>query len=301
MLESYFERLLKYNKYSRYQLEQVFRFVGSEKFIGKLYTWRAEDMKKVTPASGDKNVVFKEIKNKQLQALVAIAYFLLDRNNLKDKSYSKEEFVEAAKEVSGEQPANIFFTLFKGINKLMPYYLNSRLGVAPISARLYRENSPKELRELQEDITGKYSATTVYTGKHLGMIIYENLQDRMTDLDYKALGVELKGEYNMHAIIKQLFDFKMERISNSILHALAKKVYWHWKKYKLARRKSLKLGLDLLGGTYSSGYRRIMSLVNEPSDPASAKNKLKRLNSQRPGEKKSARSVSSTDKPKSEF
>lgn len=205
MLEGYFERLLRQNKYSRYQLDQVFRFVGSEKFIGKLFTWKAEDMKMVVGNSDEKNVSMKEVKNKQLQALVAIAYYLLDKNDLKDKTYTREEFVSAVKEVSGEGAANIFFTLFKGLNKFIPYYLNARLGIAPISARIYRENSPKEQRELLEEIISKYSADTVYTGKHLGMIIYECFQDRMTDLDYKALSVDLKGEYNMHSIIKKVF------------------------------------------------------------------------------------------------
>ena len=96
------QRLLKYNKYSRYQLEEVFRFVGSEKFVGKLYTWRAEDMRKATMDSGEKNVVLKEIKNKHLQGLMDIAYFLIGRNDMKDKGYSKVEFMEVVKDITGE-------------------------------------------------------------------------------------------------------------------------------------------------------------------------------------------------------
>lgn len=62
----------------------------------------------------------------------------MGHNDLKDKAYSQQEFIEATREVSKEASAKVFFTLFKGLNKLIPYYLNVRLGVAPISARLYR-------------------------------------------------------------------------------------------------------------------------------------------------------------------
>lgn len=80
------------------------------------------------------------------------------------------------------------------------------------------------------------------------MIIYENFQERMTDLDYRALGIELKGEYNIHAVLARLFDFKTDRVVSEILRALATKVYGCWRRYKKHKRQALKLGLNLLGG-----------------------------------------------------
>jgi hypothetical protein len=59
----------------------------------------------------------------------------------------------------------------------------------------------------------------------------------MTDVDYNALNIDLKKTYNIHSIIKAIFDFKLERVTHEVLKAVAKKVYQHWIKYKKSKKK----------------------------------------------------------------
>lgn len=85
----------------------------------------------------------REHKYRHLQPLIDIAYFVLDKNDVKTHSHSKEEFMEIAKEVGNPGTIGLFFALFRAVTKIWPYYINQRIGVAPMTARLYREHQPK--------------------------------------------------------------------------------------------------------------------------------------------------------------
>lgn len=68
----------------------------------------------------------------------------------------------------------------------------------------------------------------------------------MTELDYKALGVDLRGTYKYREVLNGIFGFSTDRIVKEILRVFARKIYGRWSRFKRRNVRALNLGMTLL-------------------------------------------------------